>query len=136
MPVKKARVAEEIIEEVDGKKERCLIYHDDYIAVKGIKDGTVIDHIRCGQARRIYSRIERMCGLSPYQNVVILQGAPSKTMEFKDKIKIKDYFMSLFRYNKFRKTVPYPVTMSHIKNYEVVLKFRGAKRVNLEDKLD
>ncbi|MFH0869063.1 MAG: aspartate carbamoyltransferase regulatory subunit [archaeon] len=137
MPVKKTRIAEEIIEEREGgKKERCLLYHDDYIAVKGIKNGTVIDHINVGQGRGIYADIEKLCGLKPNQNAVILQGAPSERMGHKDKIKIMGYFMPQNKYKEFVQQFTYNITFSHIKNYKVVLKFRGTKKVDLEDKLD
>ena len=90
------------------------------LAVAAIKKGTVIDHITAGQALRIV----KLLNLAKHHKQVALGlNLPSKTLKYKDLIKVEDRELSADEVNQVAILSPH-ATINIIQNFEVVKKFQ------------
>jgi aspartate carbamoyltransferase regulatory subunit len=88
--------------------------------VAAIKDGTVIDHIKTGQALRI----ARLLKLDTHHSLVTLGlNLPSETLGYKDLIKVKELELTPEEANRVAIFSP-TSTINIIQNYEVSKKFQ------------
>jgi len=85
-----------------------------------IKDGTVIDHIKVGQALKII-RILNLA--ADYKIVTIGLNFPSKALKFKDIVKVENRELSEEEANRVAILAP-QATINIIKNFEVAKKFK------------
>ena len=88
--------------------------------VFAIKNGTVIDHIKAGQALKIIKILKL------YANdkiVTVGLNFPSKTLEFKDIIKVEERELNPDEANRVAILAP-QASINIIKNFEVTKKFK------------
>lgn len=89
--------------------------------VAAIRNGTVIDHIIAGQALKIV----RLLKLAQHHKLVTLGlNLPSKTMGYKDIIKVEDWELPSEKANQVVAVLSPKSKISIIQNYEVVKKFQ------------
>ena len=85
-----------------------------------IKNGTVIDHIKAGQALKIIKILKL------YENdkiVTVGLNFPSKTSKFKDLIKVEERELNPDEANRVAILAP-QATINIIRNFEIVKKFK------------
>lgn len=88
------------------------------MSVSAIQNGTVVDHITTDQTMRIMSMLRL---LDKKHKVTVGFNLPSKSMKFKDLIKIEDHELTPEEANQISVFAP-DATINIIKNYEVVKK--------------
>lgn len=88
------------------------------LSVSAIQHGTVIDHIHSGQALRIIHLLDL---LERKHQVTIGMYLPSKTMKFKDIIKIENLILTNDEANEVTVFAP-EATINIIQNFEVAQK--------------
>jgi aspartate carbamoyltransferase regulatory subunit len=89
--------------------------------VPPIENGTVIDHIECGNALKVL----KIMGLSsgePAWTVTILIKAPSKKQKWKDIVKVEGRELKQREVNQIALVAPH-ATISIIRNFEVIKKY-------------
>lgn len=99
------------------------------LSVSAIHNGTVIDHINSGQAFRI---VHLLGLLDKKYKVTIGLNLPSKTMKFKDLIKIENYTLTNEEANDITIFAP-EATINVIQNFEVVNKFITSLPTSISD---
>lgn len=92
------------------------------LAVTAIKCGTVIDHIRAGQALKIVSLLHLN---NHHKQVTLGLNLPSQSLVFKDIIKIEERELSQEEANQVAIFSP-QATINIINDFEVTLKFKVA----------
>ncbi len=102
---------------------------EEHLAVRRIKDGTVIDHINPGEALRVLSAL-RVTGHNG-NLVTIAMNVSSSKLIGKDVIKVENRFLVANETNKIALIAP-SATVNIIKNYKVVEK----RKVRLPDDLE
>lgn len=90
------------------------------LLVSAIKNGSVIDHITAGQALNIVQILN-----IPTHHKIITVGInlPSKTMDYKDLIKIEDKEITEKEVNSFAFLAP-QATINIISNYKIIKKYK------------
>lgn len=91
------------------------------LSVSAIKNGTVIDHIRAGQALRIMRLIKVLD--SNKHKVTLGLNLPSKLLKLKDLIKIENRVLTTDEANEIVVFSP-EVTINIIKDFEVIEKIQ------------
>lgn len=89
------------------------------LLIRRIKDGTVIDHIKAGEALRVL----KILGITGKDGeiVSIAMNVPSAKIEKKDVIKVANRFLRIEETNKLALVAP-QATVNIIKNYKVAEK--------------
>ena len=102
---------------------------DEQLAVRRIKEGTVIDHIDSGKALRVLSAL----GVTGKNGnlVTIAINVPSSKLNKKDIVKIENKFLRANETDKIALLAPH-ATINLIRNYKVVEK----RKVDLPDALE
>ena len=104
---------------------------DKMLTVAAIKNGTVIDHIAAGQALRIVS----MLHLNNHRKKVSLGlNLPSKSLQYKDIIKVEDKELTPDEANQVSILAP-QATINIIKDFEVIKKFKVQTPKNIANVL-
>lgn len=91
------------------------------VSVSAIKNGTVIDHIRAGQALRIM-RLLKVLDINKHK-VTLGLNLPSKLLTFKDLIKIENRVLTKDETNEIVVFSP-EATINIIKDFEVIEKVK------------
>jgi aspartate carbamoyltransferase regulatory subunit len=99
------------------------------LSVSAIQDGTVIDHIKAGNALRILSLLGLVA--SHYQMTLGLN-LPSKRIGRKDLIKIESLALTPEQANEVVIFAP-NVTINIVKNFEVIEKIKTHLPTNIRD---
>lgn len=97
------------------------------LSVTAIREGTVIDHIQCGQGMRIL-RLLNIQGSSP---ITIGLNLKSSLMGLKDLIKIEGVFLSIAETSQIALFAP-KATVNVIRDYQIAMKYK----VELPDQVD
>lgn len=100
-----------------------------HLAVRRIKDGTVIDHVRRGKALQVLSAL----GVTGQNGniVTVAINVPSDRLEKKDIIKIENKSLKVDETNKIALISP-RATVNIIKDYRIIEK----RKVNIPDALE
>lgn len=102
------------------------------LSVSAIQNGTVIDHINSGQAIRIIYLLDL---LEKKHKVTIGLNLPSKTIKFKDIIKIENHTLKNEEANEITVFAP-EATINIIQNFEVVKKITTTLPPSISDVFD
>ena len=102
---------------------------EEHLAVRRIKDGTVIDHIDHGEALRVLSAL-KVTGHDG-NLVTIAMNVSSSKLNRKDVIKVENRFLFANETNKIALIAP-NATVNIIKNFKVIEK----RKVHLPDALE
>ena len=89
--------------------------------VPPIENGTVIDHIECGNALKVLKIMGLSTGV-PELTVTVLIKAPSKKQKWKDIVKVEGRELKQREVNQIAFVAP-QATISIIRNFEVVKKY-------------
>lgn len=102
---------------------------EEHLAVRRIKEGTVIDHVEPGKALRVLSAL----GVTGQDGsiVTIAMNVPSNKLGKKDMVKVENRFLKVDETNKIAFISP-RATVNLIRNYKVVEK----RKVYLPDVLE
>jgi len=100
-----------------------------HLAVRRIKDGTVIDHVHRGKALQVLSAL----GVTGHDGniVTVAMNVPSETLVKKDIVKIENKSLKVDETNKIALISP-RATVNIIKDYRIIEK----RKVNIPDTLE
>ena len=106
---------------MDSVGRKLLSVEEQQLLIRRIKDGTVIDHVRAGEALRVL----KILGITGKEGeiVSVAMNVPSSKLSKKDVVKVANRFLKTEETDKLALVAPL-ATANIIKNYKVSAKHR------------